>query len=68
MNDWINDQVESRDTNEKQPAFTFQVCSKSPGDYPLEPTPPGFQAGGVGAAPAAIEPELKQTFMVGIVE
>ena len=68
MNDWINDQVENRDTNEKQPAFTFQVCSKSPENYPLEPTPPGFQAGGGGAATAAIGPEPKQTSMVKIVE
>ena len=56
VNDWINDQVESRETNEKQPAFTFQVCSRSPENYLLEPTPPGFQAGGGGPATAAIEP------------
>ena len=67
VKDWIKVQVESREVKEKQPAFTFQVCSQSPEDYPMDPTPPGFQAGGEGTTPAAIEPELKQTFMVGIV-
>ena len=40
----------------KEGTFTFQVCSKSPRDYPLEQTPHGFQAGGGGQLQQPLNP------------